>query len=153
PKIEADAGEDQRDQDQRNGPPEETRAEDRDGLLKRVLGDLAEDDADDERRARPIVALEQIAQASHHHDQDQVLPVAAEQVAPEQREHQDVGNEEARLHGAELADPGAGGDQHDNANDVGDDEGPDQRPDDVDVLGQHGRPGLNAEHQEGAEHD
>src|SRR5258706_12603176 len=104
PKIEADTGQDHRNQDERDRPPEKARAKQADRLLQGILGDLAEDDADDEGRARPIVALEQIAEASHHHDQDEVLPNAAIQITAEQREHQNIRDKETRLHRAELAD-------------------------------------------------
>src|SRR5258708_12855059 len=77
PKIEADTGQDHCDQDQRDRPPEKARSKEADCLLQGILGDLAENDADDEGRTRPIVPLEQIAEASHHHDQDEVLPNAA----------------------------------------------------------------------------
>src|SRR5258706_3502017 len=153
PKVEADAGEDHRNQDQRNRPPEETRAKKAYRLLQGILGDLSENDPDDERRARPIVPLEQVTQASHYHDQDEVLPNAAIQITAEQCEDQNVRNEESRLHRAESADPWTDGNQHDHAKDVRDDERPDQRPDDVDMFGQHGRPGLDAKHQKRSEHD
>src|SRR4030088_1234438 len=93
PKIEADAGEYHRDQDQRDRPPEKSRPKEPDRLLQGILGDLTENDTDDERRTRPIMAFEQIAEASHHHDQDEVLPNAAVQITAEQREHQNIGDE------------------------------------------------------------
>src|SRR3954463_5721853 len=81
PKVETDAGENHRDQNQGDRTPEEACSEEADRLLQGILGDLPEDDADDERRARPIVAFEQIAEASHHHDEDEVLPDAAIEIA------------------------------------------------------------------------
>src|ERR1700730_18390370 len=90
PKIEPDAGKDHRNQDQRDRPPEKTRSKEADRLLQRILGDLPENDPDDEGRARPIMPLEQIAEASHHHNQDEVLPNDAIQITTEQREHQNI---------------------------------------------------------------
>src|SRR6266566_4435747 len=99
------------------------------------------------------MTLEEIAKASHYHDQDEVLPNAAVEITAEQREDQNIGDEETRLHRSEFPDPGADGSQHDHAKDVRYHERPDQRPDDVDMLGQHGRARLDAEHQESPEHD
>src|SRR6476646_3192069 len=121
PKIEADAGQDHRNQDQRDRPPEKTRAKEADRLLQGILGDLAENDPDDEWRARPIVAFEQITEASHHQNQDEVLPNAAVEITTEERKHQNIGDEETRLHRAEPADPWSGGGQHDYGKDVRDD--------------------------------
>src|SRR4030095_11034275 len=72
PEIEHQAADDHRDQYERDRAEEEFVAEDRERLEQRVLRDLAKDDADDERRARPIVPLQQIAQSAHEEDQDQV---------------------------------------------------------------------------------
>jgi hypothetical protein len=151
--IKTDAREYERNQNERHRTPEEAHPEQPDRLLQRILGDLSENDADDEGRAWPVMAFEEIADSAHHHDEDQVLPVAPEQVATEKRENEHIGNEEGRLHRAELADPWPCSHQHDHADHIGDDERPDQRPDNVDMLGQHGGSGLDTEHQERAQHD
>src|SRR5882672_11429763 len=51
--IKTDAGEDERNQNKRNRAPEKAHPEQPDRLLQGILGDLPENDADDEGRARP----------------------------------------------------------------------------------------------------
>src|SRR5215471_4423523 len=108
PDIEADAGDDQRDEDKRHRTQEEARAINPDRFLKRIFCDLPQYHADDERRARPIMTLEEITQAAHDEHKQKVLPLALVEIAAEQSEHQDIGDEEARLGGAELSNPGPG---------------------------------------------
>src|SRR5947199_7722688 len=80
PHIEADAGENQRDQNQRDRTPEEAWAPDTDRLQQRIFRDLSENYANDKGRPRPIMALEKVTEAAHHQNQNQVLPIALKQV-------------------------------------------------------------------------
>jgi len=74
-------------------------------------------------------------------------PCWTSMITVEQREHQNIGIRNSPS-SCELADPwSAASDDH--GKNIRDHERPDQRPDDVDMLGQHGWSGLNAEHQEG----
>src|SRR5262249_44886901 len=125
PDVKADACQDKRDQDHRHRPHEEGNAAEADRLLQRIFRDLSENDTDDERRAGPIVALKQITEAAEPSHEHKVLPIAAEEVAAEQREHEHIRNEKTRFDRAQFADPRPRRDQHDYADDIGDHERPD----------------------------
>src|SRR5262245_49266123 len=83
PEIEDDARDDHGDEHERDRAQEELVAEDGERFEKRILGDFAQDDADHERRARPVMALEQITQPTHEEDEDEVLPRVLADVAAE----------------------------------------------------------------------
>src|SRR6185503_21348289 len=86
PEIEDDARDDHRDQHERDRAQEELVAEDGERLEQRILGDLAEDDADHERRTRPVMALQQVAEPAHEEDENEVLPRVLADIATEDRE-------------------------------------------------------------------
>src|SRR5688500_12028349 len=70
--VDGYAAEDQSDQHERERAQKEARPPQRHRLVERILGDRPEHDADDERRPRPFVALEQIAEPAERDEQDQV---------------------------------------------------------------------------------
>src|SRR5579872_5565150 len=71
PHIEPYARDNQSDQHERNRPPEEARAPNPDRLQQGIFRDFPENHTNDERRARPVMPLEQISEAAECKNQDQ----------------------------------------------------------------------------------
>src|SRR5688572_4261042 len=84
PDVETDAGKDHGDQDDRDRAQEEARAPDRKRFEQRVLRNGSQDDADDEGRARPVMALEEVANAAKEDEQDKVFPRPGAEITAKQ---------------------------------------------------------------------
>src|SRR5262245_27416512 len=95
--IEGDAAEYHREQHERNRAQEKLVTVNGDRFQERVFRDLAEDDADDERRARPFVPLQEITKPAQENDQDKIFPSVMAEVATDDGEEQHNRNHQARL--------------------------------------------------------
>src|SRR5262249_880284 len=104
--VEADAGDDQQDEDERERAQEEAGPPKAERLMQRRFGDRPEYDTDDEGRARPLVVAQDAGDPAQHDEDDEVPPGPLAEIAAQDAEQEDEGYQDAGARPGQLAEPG-----------------------------------------------